>query len=321
MASIPPKGLPGQIAGPLAMGLNTLDEQQEINFVLYNRRVLTLDGSVFWVNSAVTNEGGIPTSFNARGSLHHTTQNTQDPDESMSIHRIVFTSLSEVDQLSAVAPGTIWMGETGGERFAFSTRSSWYKQAALYHYSGDAVYPPLATQIVDTEEDLNLVDVVVSNSLPIWLRFNNLPSPLAPPPFPLYPSMLIPDNMVPPYASVHIDAEDTTPMTAGATHDSTGTRWQLARDRVRIVTFGVRNDDIMDFLDLVQAYALNNPSIMGIMNTPVPGDGKRGQVEISSLAQKKVIEFHVNYYQKRARDIARQLITEALISDFLVGDP
>ena len=304
-------GMGGQIAGPLAAGLNVIDQDQEVNFVLYYRRVLSLDGSVFWVNSALINENGQPTSFNARGSLHQTTQNTQDPDESMSVNRMVFTSLTEIDQLAAVAPDTLWMGFTDSQRYAFSTRSGWYKQAALYHYSGDAVYPPFDTQIIDNMDNLDLTNVVVSNSLPIWLTLNSL--------FPVYPSYLIPDNTVPPYASVHIGEDDTTPMTAGATHDSTGTRLQLAKDRVRIATYGVRNDTVMDFLDLVQAYALANPDKMGVMNIPVPVDAKRGQVEIGTLAQKKFINFEVNYYQHRLNNLTRQLILTSLFGPILPG--
>lgn len=302
-------GNQGQLAGTLNTGLNVIDQQQEVNFTLYNRRVLTLDGSVFWVNSALTNEGEVPTSFNARGSLHHTTQNTQDPDESMSIHRMVFTSLSEIDNLSAIQPDTLWLAKTAGQRYAFSTRSGWYKQAALYHYSGDAVYPPLSTQIIETMEELDLIDVVVSNSLPIWLTLATI--------FPIFPSMLVPDNLDPPYAAVNIGEDDTFPMTSGPTYDSTNTRWQLAKDKVRVVTFGVRNNDIMDWLDSIRAYTLNNPTIMGVMNVPVPRDAKRGQVEISAIAQKKVIEFEVNYYQNRVRDVTRKLITEALIGQFI----
>jgi hypothetical protein len=57
---------------------------------------------------------------------------------------------------------------------------------------------------------------------------------------------------------------------------------------------------------------------MGIMNSPIPADAKRGQVEISALAQKKTIVFHASYYQARVQTLARQLITQAFLEDFIV---
>jgi len=312
MASIPPSGRSGknQMASALSSGLNTIDQDQEVGFVLYNRFVNPLDGSVFWVNSSLTNGSGKPTTFNARGSLHHTTTNTQDPDESASVHRMVFTSLQPVDILSATSPTKLWMAKTDSESYAFSTRSGFYRQSGLHHYSGDAVYPSMSTQVIDTQAQLDdASDLIVSNSLPIWLTLNTL--------FPIYPSLLVPDNLKPPYASVHIGDGDTTPLTNGPTYDSSGTRWQLVKDRVRIATYGIRNDLILDFLDAVRDYTLANPTVMGVMNIPIPRDGKRGQVETSTIAQRKTIDFEVNYYQNRVRDINRKLITEALFHQFI----
>lgn len=304
-------GNQGQIRGPLATGLNVIDEQQVVNFVLYKQMILPADGFVFWVNSALINESGLPTSFNARGSLHHTTVNTQDPEESMSVHRMVFTSLQVVDELAAIDGDSLWLGETAGQKYAFSSRSSWYRQAHLWHYSGDAVYPPLATQIVDTLPDLT--NRVVSNSLPVWLSLADA--------FPIYPSMLVADNIAPPFASAHIGEDDTFPMMAGPYFDKNSSRFQLAKDKVRIVTYGVRNNEIMDWIDSVQAYCIANPGTMGVMNSPIPKDAKRGQVEISAIAQKKVIEFEVNYYQTRTQDVARKLITEALMNTIIAHNP
>ena len=156
--------------------------------------------------------------------------------------------------------------------------------------------PALATQIIDSPSQLDQTAAVVSNSLPIWLGLNSL--------FPVFPSYLVPDNLRPPYASVHIGEEDTSALQSGATHDSMGTRWQLAKDTVRVTTYGVRNDIIMDWMDLVNDYTLNYPDVMGVMNSPVPRDAKRGQTEISTLAQKKVITFDVSYYQSRVRTLA-----------------
>lgn len=321
-------GAPAQIQTALDAGLDVVDLNQTVTFTLYKRVVLPADGFVFWVkadilspsaalnttlvNQVPVNQPGLlvtsAPSFEARGSLHHTTVNKQDPDESFSIHRMTFTSKDEVDKLAAVAPDELYMALTDGQRYAFSTRSMWYKQAGLYHYSGDAVYPTMSTQVIDHPSQLNLTDQVVSNSTPIWLTLNQL--------FPIYPSLLVPDNIAPPYGVVNITEEDTTPLQAGPTKDASGTRWQLMKDVVKIVTYGVRNDRIMDFMDLVNDYTLGNPTVMGVMNSPAVRDANRGQTEISAKAQKKVITFEVSYYQNRVLDLSRQLIRQAFLDRF-----
>jgi len=303
-------GNQGQMSSTLRAGLETLDLQQTVTFVLYKRIVLPVDGFVFWVEAALLAPGSYDSSFSlqfeAKGSLHHTTTNRQDPDESFSVHRMVFTSLQPINDLAEMSPEYIYLATTDGEQYAFSTRSSWYRQSGLYHYSGDAVYSTLASQILNDPNSLAQAQVV-SNSLPVWLTLNQL--------FPIYPSYLVPDNLNPPYAVVHIDENSTSPMQANPYWDADGNRWQLAKDSVLVTTFGIRNDMILDWIDSVQNYALNNPQIFGIMNSPVPRDGKRGQVEINAIAQKKSIVFDVNYYQSRMNSLSLQLIKSAFLKN------
>lgn len=315
--------------GPLSAGLNTLDLNQTVVWTLYQRIVLPLDGFVFWVKADVLGSGALANSslansfaanqtlkftpaitFSAQGSLHHTTIEKQDLDASYSVNRIVFTSLNPVNNLDQVAPDQMWLATVNGNKYSFSSRSMWYRQAGLYHYAGDAVYAPLSSQIIDYPQQLNSVDEVVSNSLPIWLSLNSM--------FPIFPSFLVPYNFPPPFATIHIGEDDTSPMTAGPVFDSTFTRWQLAKDRVTFTSYGIRNNTILDWLDFVQEYTLNNPGILGIMNTPIPRDAKRNQVEVGVLAQKKVISFDASYYQARVRTLSRQLIKEAFLEDFFV---
>ena len=68
----------------------------------------------------------------------------------------------------------------------------------------------------------------------------------------------------------------------------------------------------LDLVDFVGQYTLDNPTIMGLSNVPVPRDEKRTQVELGTIAMKKVIDFDVNYYQIRVADVARQLILSAV---------
>ena len=325
-------GAPAQMATALSAGLDVVDLDQTVKFTQYRRVVLPADGFVFWVKADLLSPSALlnttlinrstpnqpPTlvqvapTFEAQGSLHHTSINKQDPDEGYAVNRLIFTSKDEVNNLNDIAPDTLYLASLGNLRYCFSSRSMWYKQAHLYHYSGDAVYPTLATQIIDDPAQLNLTDLVISNSLPIWLGLNNL--------FPIYPALLVPDNIRPPYAAVSIGEQDTSPLQSGAIRDAHGSRWQLAKDTVRVVTYGVRNNLIMDWMDFVNDYTLNNPGIMGVMNSPMVRDGLKGQTEISARAQMKVIMFEVSYYQSRVRDLALQLIKNAFLDYFLLGD-
>lgn len=325
------EGAGSQLASALAQGISTVSQGEVVTFQRYQRVVLPYDGFVFWVRADVIAPGAMlggsmlnsfqlnqpPVSVSVPimevrpSSLHHTTTNQQAEDESFSVQKFTLTTQQPVDVLNAVAPDALWIGAWNGFKLAFSNRSGFYRAANTYHYTGDAVYPSLASQVIDFPQQLNSRDVVVSNSLPIWLTALVTS-------FPLFPSFLVPDNLPPPYGSVHIGDDDTEPLQLGPIFDATGGRWQLVRDTVRISTFGVRNDVILDWLDVVQDYSLNNPYVFGLMSTTIPRDAKRGQVEISALAQKKELTFRVSYYQKRLREVARQFIRRSFLESFYV---
>ena len=302
-----------QAATALSLGLDAVDLDQLITFVLYRKVTSPIDGAVFWVRGDIVSPTAYPAgqyppalTLQVKGSLHHTTVNTQNQDESSSTNRMIFTTTEAVNNLAELDSQTIYLAECQQQRFTFSTRSGWYRQANLYHYSGDAVYPAFASQIIDRAEDLNLYEPVVNNSLPVWLTLNKL--------FPVYPAYLIPDNLTPPYAAVIIGEDDTTALQSAPVIDFSGTRWQLVKDSVRVVLYGVRAAQALDWVQLVLSYADDNPTVMGVMNSPVPRDSLRGQVEISALAQKKVINFEICYYQVKVEQIARQLIERATLS-------
>ena len=216
-------GALGQAGTALQAGLDVLDLNYEVTFTLYRKVVSPIDGYVFWVRGDIVVPSAYPDgvypedlTFQVKGSLHHTTINNQDPDESFSTNRMIFTTGQYVNDLADIDPQTMYLAETNGQRYTFSTRSGYYRQVDLYHYSGDAVYPTMDTQIIDSADDLNLHEPVVSNSLPIWLRLNSL--------FPVYPAMLVPDNKRPPYAVINIGEEDTTPMQAAPVTTLDGSR-------------------------------------------------------------------------------------------------
>jgi hypothetical protein len=157
-------------------------------------------------------------------------------------------------------------------------------------------------QIIDDPLTLN-TDPIATNSLPIWLSLTQV--------MPIYPSFLVPTNLHPPYATVHI--AETDGIQSAPYIDNTSTHWQLVKDKVKVTIYGKRNNDALDFQDYIFQQSLNSENF-GIQNIPIIKDEQRIQSELGILAIKKVIEFDINYYQSRALDIARQLILSATCS-------
>jgi hypothetical protein len=309
---------------PLQTGLETLSQDQEIEFTLYVKLILPLDGYVFWVRSdlvsqlmvcncwqystPVPDDGSSPPgpTFCAKGSFHYSSQIKQGEDETMSLNRVVFTAQEEIKEFNAVGPCTMYIGEFDKDlvRFSFSNRASFYKQADIFHYQGDAIYPALESQIIDSLDNFDVNNVIVSNSLPIWLMLNQF--------MPMYPSFLVTPNLQPPYASVHVVPDSTQAIGMQPLWDIRSNHSQLVSEKVRITLYGMRNFNALDFQDYVFQYSLDNPTVLGFMNMPVMRDDKRTQSELGILAQKKVFECEINYYQTRVRNIALQYIIQCI---------
>lgn len=322
-----------QMHAALAAGTEQVSNFQEIKFVKYVRMVLPLDGFVFWVranlladcmlyNAYQFNAAALaqipltidaPLEIVAKGDLHYSSANSQDESEANVTNRVVFTAEDEIEDLNDIGPYVIYIGEIDGVRFSFSARGMLQSNAALYHYVGTAILGTMESQIIDRVPDLDSENVVVSNSLPIWLSFNNYEAQA----FetfgnstPLFPSYLVPNAMTPPYGAVHVVPFDTTALASAPTLGPTFSHSQLAHDRVKITLYGLRNNAAQDFVDFV-IQQMTNYDDLGLMNMPIVRDAKAGQVELGVLAQKKEVEFEVSYLQSRIRDIARQTITSA----------
>lgn len=312
----------------LEIGLEQIDQLQTVTFTQYQRVVLPADGYVFWVKatllgpSAAFNVGQfnapqmdqpstteVPAKeFEARGSLHVTSEKRQEEDQSFALHRVVFTAEEQVNPLNAVNPNTMYIATVGTVSFAFAQSDSYYRQADLHHYSGDAVYPPLSTQIINTPEELNTREVIVSNSLPIWLALTQFG--------PVYPSFLVPDNLVPPYIVAHIGEEDTATLAPLPSYDlglisgfGNPTSSQLMRDRVRFTLYGFSNQRGLAYRDYLLQYSLLTDAFGITATDPVMRDAKMMQREIGVIAQKKTLDMTVSYYQGAVSDIATRLIT------------
>lgn len=316
-------GAKSPLGASQAAAVESISSNQQVLFTKYIRMVLPLDGFVFWVRADLVNPSAllaVPFSlfnqetfedveFPATGSLHYLTDQQQNTDENFAYNKVLFTSEVPLEPLNNLDREVAYIGTFDKIRFAFSRRQSFYRQASQWHYEGDAIYPVMQTQIIDTVEQLNLRDVVVSNSLPIWLTLNSI--------CPVYPAMLLPDNMPAPYIAV--DVQQTTALAMAPLLDGNLSHFQLTQDRVHLSAYGLRNAAIMDFVDMVNRYTIEDGAFGIVGELALPRDEKRSQNELNILAQKKSLDYDVAYYQNSVRDVARQFILSC-IPTFLIGD-
>ena len=328
------------IGATLQQGVNSLDNQQSVVFTQYARVALPLDGFVFFVrvgllaSNALTfalGTDGRPISaenlpgektLTVAGSMHYATQQNQDESESMAINRMVFTSLTEIQDFNLVNDGLIYIGEfDDGVRFAFSRRKSFYQQAELWHYEGDAIYSIMESQIIDEIDDLLPTQQVVSNSLPIWLALQNgagWPQPFNPQ-IPIFPSYAVPDNWPPPYAACHIVPETTEAMQSAPYIDPDNVHWLLTKEEVRFTIYGERNTNALAFQDFLLQASVDQPNLFGVMNMTVIRDDKRTQSELGILAMKKTFTVQASYYQSGAYRMALKYINKVIPTFYVDG--
>lgn len=324
-------GSSNPMASDLEAGLQTVAQSATIKFNLYGRVILPADGYVFWINAKLLQHRGFQKrglftaaqiseeqmercSFEQQGSLHFTSDFRQEEADNYAANRMVFSTTSPVQNLNDIAADTMYIGEFKGLRFGFSTQVMRYQQSGLWHYAGFALYPDMQTQVIDRAQDFH-DDLIVSNSLPAWLAL-----PRYAPPWsvwgnavpPLYPSHLVPDNISPPFGSVHIEPGQTIAMGGAPVVDPfTGSDHQLYEDTVRFTLWGKNNLDARSFLLAVYDYC-SNSGVVGMMGVPSVRDEKRTQSELRTIAQKKTIEVRVSYLQGAIRKQARQVIRTAV---------
>ena len=286
---------------PDAAALRTLSLGQRQTFTRYVRKVLPLDGFVFWV-AEDTKE--------FEGALFHDTILLQNEDETVAQSTITFTSIQPVQPFEEQSPNELWIGEYHGRKFAFSRLSQFFEEASIWYYSGLALQAAFATQLIDSPQGISDKDLIVSNSLPAWLQLINY-DPIwmqtANPGIVLYPSFAVPQNLRPPYGSVHIEPRLTRSLQGAPLLTLNNTHYLLASDTVTVTLYGCDNDTAANFVDLVNQFSIDTDAI-GLMNMPVIVDEKRTQTEMGVLAMKKTILYEVSYQQLSIRNIARQMI-------------
>ncbi|EAA7932793.1 hypothetical protein ID86_25835 [Salmonella enterica subsp. enterica] len=298
-----------ELNATLTQGLDDLSRFQVVTFTKYIRKVLPLDGFVFWVKASVLSSApdSEPDTVNVKGYLHLTTESIQDDEQLYDRNVVTFTAQADIDPFNDIGSDVLYIGEFFGIQFSFSRRTGLNEAANLYHYSGEAIFPYMRSQIINSADDIDLADVVVSNSLPIWLSLSQF--------MPMYPAMLSVQNLVPPYATVKCG--EPSPVAGAFCLDEKQNQYQLVSEDVTITVTGLRNAAVEDFLRYVQDYTLSDKAEMGVMNIPVIQDERITQNELNIIAMRKKVKFKVNYYQQRMRNVSRRLITSAIPSIYV----
>ncbi|HBY0037183.1 TPA: hypothetical protein MIM82_00995 [Klebsiella pneumoniae] len=293
-----------ELNATLTQGLDDLSRFQVVTFTKYIRKVLPLDGFVFWVKASVLSEApnNGPDTVAVKGYLHLTTETIQDDEQLYDRNVVTFTAQADIDPFNDIGSEVLYIGEFFGVQFSFSRRTGLNEPANLYHYTGEAIFPHMRSQIINSADDIDLSDVVVSSSLPIWLTLNQY--------MPMFPAMLSTQNLSPPYATVK--CSNTSPIAGAFYLDEKQNQYQLVSEDVTLSVTGLRNASIEDFVRYVQDYTTGDTPEMGIMNIPVVQDERVTQNELNIIAMRKTIKFKINYYQQRMRDLSRRLITSAI---------
>lgn len=306
----------------LGLGVDLLSQHQEVCFQAYSRVVLPLDGYVFWLPTV---------KVKVQGALHHTEEILQNEDETLGSAATYFTTRQKIVEFAKSPINTIFVAREGDVRYAFSSQSGYAQFADLWHYQGRVVSPAMASQLLDDPSQIDPTQVIVSNSLPIWLTLNGYSSPIAggfsnsgASAVPLFPSFVVPPNLVPPYCAVHIPPESTralqgVPLITQVTETIAGqevqvrVHQQLAADRVRLTVYGLQNLAALNFFDSILE-VMATGGAMGLMNTPTVSDGKRAQAELQAIAMQKTMEFEVSYNQVAATEAALRLLEQAFVT-------
>ena len=176
------------LGAALKQGLDTLSYNQTIEFELYRRLVLPIDGYVYWVKDQSAD------TLKVMGSLHYNSDLIKANDNTQPTTRVVFSSQELVRDFTEINPDTLYLAWFEGTQFAFSSLAAHYQQADLWHYIGNGNFSEYGNLVVDSISQLP-TEQIISNSLPSWLAINSY-NPLYPvlvnfPPIPLFPEFLM----------------------------------------------------------------------------------------------------------------------------------
>ena len=316
-SSLPP------IGSILKGGIDAI-QPASVTFTKYVRVVLPLDGFVYWVKAGIlTDETYISSgatntanSVTADGAMHYMATQNQDKDSTYAINDVVFTTDTQLTDFNEASQSELYIGIFDGIRFSFQSQGMYSPASKLYHYTGNAIYPYMDSQIIDSADDIDTSAQIVSNALPFFLAMNSYTKQdwdLFENPITLYPSFLTPTNLVPSYGVLHNEPGNVRAQNMVPIRSNDGTTDQYVSEEIYITLYGTNNLQASNFVNFVLEYSQNH-DYFGINTTPIVQDEKEKQDEMGILASKKTITFTVNYYQSASRSVSRQLIESAIVS-------
>ncbi|UMM63162.1 hypothetical protein [Aristophania vespae] len=296
------------LAASLVAAVNDVSYGQHVQLKEYKRLILPLDGYVFWV---ATGKEILVT-----GALYFLTENIQKEAKSLEQRNVIFSSKEEVKPFNQLSSDQIWVGNLDETRFVFGSRSSQITQDGLFHYIGESISPIFSTQFIDDLNIINDDEVIVSNSLPIFMALPTQSNPYLdwcrwPENVPIFPSYIVPDSQAPPYITVDIDPSFQQSLTPGLISTSDKSSFQFVTETVCLTLYGLTNNQAVNVRDYIVRWAATNPDRLGITNCPIIRDIRKYQPEINTLAMIKTISFEVMYCQHAARECGAQLIHKA----------
>lgn len=304
-----------QMASALKLGYTQLSANETITLEKYVRFILPVDGYVFWIKASqlvypyppgTQTISNAPNEIVVSASFHYSSTQVQKSDNSTGIQDIIMTTDQEIIDFDTLQPSEMYLGSYASFRFSFSKQGNYYRQSNLWHLRGQAVYPYMETQIVDDLSTFDTTNVVVSNSLPIWLTLNAYA--------PVFPSFLVPENITPPYIVAMIEPNETKSMQPVPWVNTEGI-WQLARDKVHLIIYGMRNIDVQNFVQYVKDQSLY-PGLFGILESGFSiQDEKVIQSELNVIAEQKRITLDISYNQHAIYLYSLKYITDVLPVD------
>lgn len=298
----------------IAIGLD-----QQIDFRVYNRIVLPIDGYVFWQYKRTEKLAGL---------LEISQEIEQSDDQTYGAASVSFATSGEVVGFTRQPIDELWVGVFRGTRFAFPQQRGFFAADALWHYLGRAISPIMAKTLLDEDGTIDPTRAIVSNSLPLWLAMNAYtpifrPPPAGKPKVLIYPAKFVPPNLPAPYITVRISEGDTESLQYTPIIDPrSDSSYQLMSDRVRVKLVGLQADEGIDFYRRALLYmSPDGPEEMGLMEVSGIRDSiERQAAELQTVSQEKVIDFRVSYVQQRVREVAWQFIT-SVTATFMVPAP
>lgn len=300
-------GLPNTgLNAALLAGIQTLSEDEELTFTVYKRKILPIDGFVFW--DPTSN----PKTVKVKGSLHYVQDIHQEDDETAAYGPVVFTAKSPITDFDQVGLDTLFVAKVGSFRFAFRGQKGFYQAASVWHYVGTSIQPVFNRQLLDPGNPVDLTRAVLSNSTALWLTTNGYtpPYPGLTSPLTLYPAFLVTENLPAPYGVVNV--LKTEPLQGSPLRgvNGFGSHQQLMKDTVEITVYGLQNNESLTFLDFINQYS-SDVGTLGVMTPWAPSDDQRGAAELRALAMKKTYAIDVSYYQSQTNSATFQLLTQA----------